>query len=370
MKKFIFIIAVLLLTVSSGVNAADLIGGEFKLENTYYESMKEKHPELMSVFNLELDQQTWNGGFHIDLKFSDDLNKNQLEIALNEAYINYYGDDYDLHFGKQLISWGTAAEFNPTDNINPMNPEDIFGDKQVLTMLKGNYYLNNNYELSGVIIPFHRPVKDSFNFMGNEFKVEAVEDDLANTEYAIKLSGKGIEGFDYSLSYYHGFEDIPTAVIKMTPGGPVPDKIYFREYSIYGVDFATSHKGVGYWLEAAYTVPEQGDEYYSSVIGADYKFENGFYLEGQLIYQKDKFLNENVIIQQGLEKEFARIHNFKLGSLYNLDTEGYMIKPQFEFSLDDNLILNLSYTESEGDLMGNEIFNLESGLNMDLTYSF
>ncbi len=372
MKKYsIFILTLLLISVLTVVVAADdLIGGEFILEADHYETDEDKHPQFGSKLKLELEKIGWTTGFHVGMTASSQFEGDMLDFELNEAYFDYYGDNYDFRLGKQLVSWGTAVEFNPTDNLNPVDPGDFAGDKRPVVMAQGNYYPGNNYQLTAIVIPYHEPVTDKVDFGEMEFEASPVEDNFASTEYGVKFSGRGINGFDYSLSYFTVFEDIPTVKIIQTPQGPAPGEIYYRPYNVIGADLATSYEGIGLWAEGAYFIPGTGEEYLSMVVGADYKFANNFYLEGQLIYQENQFNMENKLIQTAVERPFAGIHNFRLASVYNLDTEGYMIKPEVEFSLADATLLTASYQYNEGELLQGGMINNDSRLNLSLAYSF
>src|SRR5690606_22431616 len=84
-------------------------------------------------------------------------------IDLDEAYVDYYGTDFDLRFGKQRIVWGTAMQMNPTDVINPPSPQDPLGDKQAILAAELDYYFGNYYKLTGVWVPFFQPAVNQIN---------------------------------------------------------------------------------------------------------------------------------------------------------------------------------------------------------------
>lgn len=60
---------------------------------------------------------------------------NPWNLDIREAYAEVFGflsDNLDLKIGRQRIAWGTGDQFNPTDNLNPYDVEDIldFGRHQ------------------------------------------------------------------------------------------------------------------------------------------------------------------------------------------------------------------------------------------------
>ena len=378
-NKYVTIILLLTIVVFaySQVDAQNLLSGEYLLHINYLEDTEEL--ESISILNLSFDKSNWTTAYHLDLDYKVNLKDSSNDITLNEAYFDYYGEDFDLRIGQQVVNWGTAIEYNPTSNLNPLEEIGLMGDKSPIMMINGQYYIDRQYNVQGAIIPYHKPTMEEIYIKNLDQTIQAspIEDDLNNAELALKWTGRGINGFDFSLSYFRGFEDLPTAEIgfNQTPEGPAPyiEDVYYREVSIYGADIATSYKGVGLWTEGAYMVPEDGEEYSSAVIGADYKLENGVYLEGQAIYIKDKLENENIIIQTAIENTFKQIHEFRLGTLYNIETKGYLIKPEVEFSLSDATKLSLSYEYFEGKLLNNEMMNKtlgENGLKIELSYSF
>lgn len=378
-RKYVVVLLLLTLFLFAHyqVEAQDLLSGEYRFHSNYLEEKEEI--KYLSILNLSFDKGNLTTAYHLDLDYEVNFKKSSNDIKLNEAYFDYYGKDFDLRIGQQVVNWGTALEYNPTSNLNPLEKIGLMGEKKPIMMFQGQYYINSQYNIQGVLIPYHIPTMEQLyiNKLDQTIQASSVKEDLSNVEYAIKWTGRAINGFDFSLSYFNGFEDLPTADIgfSQTPNGPKPniEDVYFREASIYGADLATSYKGIGLWAEGAYVVPKNGKKYNSVVIGADYKLKNGVYLEGQIIYIKDKLENENTIIQTAIENTFKQVHNFKLGSVYNTDTNGYLIKPEVDFSLADATNLIISYEYYEGELLNNDMMNRNIGhnrLNIELSYSF
>jgi len=354
--------------------ASDLLKGEFSLYSTF-QGEGRSIPDLNTRFDLIFAEGDWDNEFFVELNYAGNLQHNDFNLDLGEAYYKYYGDNYDLGIGQQVISWGTAVEFNPTDNINPVESPELFTGKRPIPMFYGTYYLNNNYSISGVFVPFHQPVMTTVNIQENEFAAKKVAGDWQNSKYALKFSAKGIKGVDYSLSYLHGFEDLPTIGRLETPLGPQPDptNIYFRKYDIIGADIASSYQGVGFWGEAAYFHPEEGEGYYSAVLGADYKFAGGYYLEGQIIYKKDQMLNENILLQGAVEKDLLTIHTFRTGMVYNPETKGIVLKPEINLSLTDEACLKVDYQFIDGEPLKtnmNILPPMKDSLGVELWYAF
>ncbi|MFV1979895.1 MAG: DUF1302 family protein [Rhodothermia bacterium] len=241
------------------------------------------------------------------------------DLSLWEAYAELTGflfDDLDVRVGKQRIAWGRADRFNPTDNLNPDDFSDLidFGAKIPTWAIKATYYLGD-LELTGVwlpsVIPILLPRGGTSLFLGIESTtirdtliVPSAE--IKNSMFAFKVGGV-FEGWDYSLSYFNGFDDLP-AVSKVVVGGngrgPTPEymELVFPRLEVLGADLATDLGGIGFWGEAGVFWQEEiitrtydGTGYSASVtlddrpyvkytVGGDYTFPGGFYVNGQLVH--------------------------------------------------------------------------------------
>ena len=70
------------------------------------------------------------------------------EINLREAYINVYTGSFDFRVGHQIVVWGRADGYNPTNNLTPQNmlirsPDE--DDKR-----EGNFLFRTNWTISPI----------------------------------------------------------------------------------------------------------------------------------------------------------------------------------------------------------------------------
>ncbi|RME50008.1 MAG: hypothetical protein D6795_10820, partial [Deltaproteobacteria bacterium] len=82
-------------------------------------------------------------------------------IESEELYLDLYGWPFswlDLRIGKQTLVWGTADQFNPTDNLNPDDFEDPleFGKNIANNMIRADAYFGEN-TLTLVVVPVFKP---------------------------------------------------------------------------------------------------------------------------------------------------------------------------------------------------------------------
>lgn len=351
-----------LLLLAAPIYAVD-IGGEFNL-GADYDFDQDEQANMIADLELDFGSSNMTSAFNVTLGLNQIWPSGETDINLRDAYVDYYGENFDLRAGKQLVNWGTAVGYNPTDNINPLNLADPTGDKKSLLMIKGDYYFDYNYSVTGVLVPFYQqlikgeitlpqPLPDGTDSV----EIESPSRDLEEVEYGLKFNAQGVKGFDFSFSIYQGQEQIPTIRYEQTPMGPLPESAYYRRYTVFGADMASDYRGVGLWAEGAYMLPETGDNYGSLVMGADYNFESGQYMLGQVIFLQSPQGEDNVIVQSALESPFADYHNARLAAAYNFSTDGYMLKPEVEFSLANAVSLTVDYTYQTG-----QVFALNSEL--------
>ncbi len=345
-------LGVLLLLVLTGMAAAapldisgsvttDMVVG---LEEPYYLSPG-------SELELKFDHFVGSAAFHVGAKgyYNDGF-----QVELDEAYLDYYAQQFDLRVGKQRFSWGTALQINPTDILNPVDVQNPMADKQAVYAVAADYYIGQSTKLTAVWIPVFKPAFDEIPhplMPGTVITPKEVEPRLENSELGLRASFFGLNGWDLSLSYFRGWEDFPTPCIE--PGQPPQIKALFQKVQMFGFDTATTIGDMGLWAEGAYFLPEPQDAkgYYQFILGGDYGFQNGLVLIGQYYHHSAGEGTNNIIL--AAEYPFGLLHSARLGAMYNLDSNEYMLSPEIALSLADSTLLSLGvqyFSGSPGDL--------------------
>lgn len=295
--------------------------------------------------NSKFYSEVWlrNIGLPKITQSSDLYNKGIIDpynIEIREAYIQLYGvltKNLDVSIGRQRIVWGTADKLNPTDNLNPLDLEDVldFGRRRGSDAINLNYYIKNDFSLQGVFIPFFLPANMPVGIFSNALNssmespqgmiLKEFSDTLLMPEYNLRESStaglkfKGFaKGVDFSASYVWGYDGLPfvtknTFVPVDTLGGTsINSQLSYTRTHIIGADLATSIAGIGFWAEAAAFIPENDvimtndlsafyptspvpvtqdslildktKPYLKYVIGCDYNFANGSYLNFQYMH--------------------------------------------------------------------------------------
>ena len=255
-------------------------------------------------------------------------------LDIREAWLDLYGfllPQMDLRIGRQVITWGRGDRLNPTRSLNPLDLEDVwdFGRYHGVEAVKLDYYLNNDFFLQGVYVPFFRPAtlprgdlsaafSGQFGAMPGTGKMQ-VSDSLilpelrpaSSSSFGFKAGGF-LLGFDLSVSYALTHDGLPlpsSAVVSLTDtvgNMMVQTELIFPRYHIAGADLAGSLAGIGIWAEGAMLVPAEeyllntdlssiglpGIEsvalekkpFFRYLIGADYTFRDGSYLNFQFLH--------------------------------------------------------------------------------------
>jgi len=294
--------------------------------------------------NSKFHSEVWlrNIGLPAITSSSDLYNKGIIDpynLEIREAYIQLNGfltKNLDLTVGRQRIAWGTADVINPTDNLNPYDMEDIldFGRHRGSDALNLQYYLNNNFSLQAVFIPFFQPANLPVGIFANSLTssmgmppgmtLQSYSDTILMPKYNLGESasyGFRIKGFaggvDFSLSYVLGWDGLPNNTanvivpVDILGGVHVDSELSYGKNHIIGADLATSIAGIGFWAEAAAFIPEkdivmsndlsalfpgspdpviadstilEAKPYVKFVVGGDYFFSEGSYLNLQYIH--------------------------------------------------------------------------------------
>ena len=355
---------------------------------------------------------------------STQLNNKDLTSSYNidfrEAYVELYGflfEDLDIRIGRQRIAWGAADKLNPTDNLNAYDMEDIwdFGRHHGSDAIKMTYYIND-YSLEGVYIPFFRPVTLPMGDWAAAFNPEmtlpmgmilkSFSDTLITPQHNLKESavaglkfGGLLLGYNFSLSYVYGRDGLPLANYNtFTPvdtlgGVNIKTSMFFPRMHIIGADLAGSIGSIGIWAEGAAFIPDEAitmstdlsafypmspvpviqdtiiledKPYFKFVIGTDYTFGDGSYLNFQYLHG---FIHErgkdaiNDYFMAGFEKKFFD-EQLKLtplaGGFIVADWEdiknnyAFIYAPMVSYYPNDNAEINFGVRLLEG--KGNNMF--------------
>ncbi len=131
-----------------------------------------------------------------------DNNRSQNNVRLDRLNAKYQTDNWQVTFGRQVISWGNGLAFQPLDLFNPFSPTAIDTDYKVGDdMLYGQYLFESGADLQALTV-FRRNVttdkidSDYFSHAAklHFFKDEYEIDLMAARHYLDEVAGFGIVG--------------------------------------------------------------------------------------------------------------------------------------------------------------------------------
>jgi len=276
-------------------------------------------------------------------------------LEFREAYLDLYQfifKNLDIRIGRQIITWGTADKLNPTSNISPDDLEDIFnfGEQLGTNAIKASYYWGD-VTFTGIFIPIFTPAVLPYGNFSNALStqmdlpdgmtVRDLSDNIVlpgtkvseSSQYAFKAAFSLFD-YDISLSYYNGRDDLPIAKkVTISPidlAGTVDIKteLFYPKIQVVGGDFAGTIGSIGVWGEGALFFSEKVEldtfiptsvgllsektlilddkPYFKYVLGCDYTFNSGLYLNIQYIHgfmhERGSMLNDYLVFR--FEKKF------------------------------------------------------------------
>jgi hypothetical protein len=216
-------------------------------------------------------------------------------LEANAAYVDIYKilPHLDLRIGRQVVVWGTADKFNPTNNVNTLDLSDplLFGKALANNMIRADWNPWGDIIITAVWVPIFRPAQvprtapiavtepqrpapvqeeDIRRQLGtfatlyppSHINVNTMQPDpsIENSQVGVRAAGR-LLGMDLSVSYYHGRWGIPTPAWAVNkPNGVVDVAVMWPRMDVVGADLAGSIeklKGLGYWVEAAVFFPQK-----------------------------------------------------------------------------------------------------------------
>ncbi|RJP73948.1 MAG: hypothetical protein C4532_03755 [Candidatus Abyssobacteria bacterium SURF_17] len=322
---------------------------------------------------LWLDDDDYAEGFVDELE-DDDVKRNKFNLP--EFFVDLYFDNLDMRVGKQVVAWGKADSINPTDNVNPQDLSNLFGQDQEIGVpaVKLDYYIGD-FTIEGVFVPTFTPAR--LPPLDSRLSVVDISDiplpindpdlpsnNIDNSQYAIRVLTT-YRGWDFSASFYDGFNDFPN--VRLDPDFPLPSLTpVYNKLRVIGGDFATTFGRWGAHGEAAQFLSDGDveDSYLQYVLGIDFRqsdivFDHDLFAiveyigehvtnEGESTFPIQTEAMVNRVFSNSLfvhiEYEFSDYFRLDFEGMVNLDNgEDYFLKPEFSYDINDNLTIALGF---------------------------
>jgi hypothetical protein len=313
-------------SVGSWYNYQELPVGIDRNENIFGLRLKAQHGDFAGVADLDLVLY----GYAQDIEGVDDLSRREkvdpYRFEAHRLYVevkDLFVPGFDLRVGQQLILWGVGDQFNPTNNLNADDVEDVllFGEQQGNLMVRADYWVDDDWSITGVLVPVFKPallprsgglalampdripIVDDYvrhrlhtelgaaRVLANHptvvrnIDIELPEMTPENMQMSYRIGGT-IGEQDVALSYYRGRTDFPIAKRNLNTQDSTPAcnpddaadcidgtidtdvTLHYPEMHVYGFNLAGELptdkiadflSAIGYRLEAALIVPERAE---------------------------------------------------------------------------------------------------------------
>lgn len=197
------------------------------------------------------------------LRYGYDGQEARLAVDLREAYVNAYLGPVDIRVGHQIIVWGRADAFNPTNQLMPIDLRirSPLEDDRRLGNLGVRMFLNfAPVRIEGVWLPLYSPVRIPAVPLHDVITIEdaRVRPDLSKGLGAGRFHLE-LAKFEMSASYIYGRSPLPGLAFG---GYDVGDNAYLRvvrtpyKQHVAGFDFSTAIGNIiGIRGEIAYRHP-------------------------------------------------------------------------------------------------------------------
>jgi hypothetical protein len=210
--------------------------------------MKAGYGELALKFRVQKEQY---GDAYAELRFRNglqgDVQTNIIDVR--EAYVNGYFGPFDLRLGKQIVVWGRADAFNPTNNITPNDlriRSPVEDDRRVGNVGARGFLNFQPFRLEGVWMPL---------YVASELPAYQLPQYVyfGNTRYPQPNLDKGLgagrlhlelPAIEMSASFVHGYAPLPGLTLQSYTYGVTPQQVLVSrtayEQNVVGFDFSTA----------------------------------------------------------------------------------------------------------------------------------
>lgn len=317
---------------------------------------------------LELTIDEALGSFDVlaTVRLDHDSRTDNARLDMNEASLVWYGHDWRVNVGRQVVNWGMALKLNPLNVVNPVDVTDHEMNLVPVQSVAVTHYPNPDWEVTAVWIPEFRPAVDAMPGLP-ALPTERPAAIFGNSEVAGRALYRGL-GYDLSVIGFYGWDDFPH--MRMGPNGP---GLKFDRAAAVGVGYASGLGNAGLWAEGRYTTyPDDDDRerIIEALLGGDYSFANGITWLGQMRVHDDSVNPGQLQLMTTFAGDWASIHAWRFGLMVDPDAKTWSARPEVEFSLADAVTLTAYASIANGGDSAPAVFTQPDQIGMSLAATF
>lgn len=346
----------------------------------------EYETELAEDVELFIDSRVWVDDDDYAVGAIEELEDDQPKrhiLDVTEAYVDMYFDRIDLRVGKQIVKWGKADVFNPTDNINPDDYSTLTNDEPIGVVAAKMNYWADEWSAEFIYVPTFTPSRfpprgTRFDLVPQMLPLPLLDlkerpDTIQDSQYGIRLKTTQ-QGWDFSLSWYDGVNAFPG--VEVVPIGVPPflglEPVNHR-LRVLGGDFATTSGNFGFHGEAGWFMSDghREDDFLQYVLGIDYTWTDVFRdhdifaifeYAGEIVTAEATSSLPGADLQRAFDNTFAanidyevsEFLHYKLRWIYNFTgDDNFLVEPEVEYEVNDHLTVTAGFDVIAG---GRETF--------------
>ncbi len=378
---------------------------DLKEENPYEDQSLDHEFLLLESRFFPSDRLSGRIGIKLDRLAFHGHGKTREEITplLWETYLRFEGENFEITLGNQIIRWGKADEISVLDNLSRQDLRELFtlrapDRRRPWPWLRMRYF-TSSWTLEGVFTLF--PLTPRRYDFGSDWAIfDHLREELAdspfshlvtlaldkqklvpslrNAEFGFRLE-KTWRDFDLAFSFLHAHNRSFYPFVKRFPlkglvlkhpGDPLQDllkqwprlslvsnRIETRipQDNIFGFSFETTYGGAGIRGEIAYhtsrvflkkDLTSVRKPYWRAIVGFDYRFESGLYLNLQFLTQRIIHYSDQILFDPRLDSYvFLRLSRgfwrdfltLRADTVCGITTRSYYFNPELAYKLTDSI---------------------------------
>jgi hypothetical protein len=183
----------------------------------------------------------------------------QGDASVRELFVKASVGRVDVSVGRQVIAWGRADAFNPTDSVGPRDYKRLAVEdsdqRDGADVVSAQWFPSEGWSVQTLWLPDFRGDRVPLRtFPGESLSANSPR---SRSQYAVKLDRTGGR-VDWSLSWFDGVDRLPDlALVAQQPGG-IAVALSNHRVRTLGADFSTSAAEVTWRGEVGWSQRDAG----------------------------------------------------------------------------------------------------------------
>lgn len=240
----------------------------------------------------------------VDAMATSVLIEDSLRAALREGYVGAMGHGLEVRLGQQIVPWGNASSFNPTDLLSSADHTFFAADTEVrrlgAPMLWASYTPLEGaspFSFTGVVVPVFTSTRP---LVPRDIVPQGVIDEglvrpepsLAHAEVAGRVRYAGAL-WDAAIMGFHGWNHVPEYELRSIGATDVTVRRRHRAIDAVGAEASASAGSWVFRVESAYVWtdnasgedPERQPSHWDTVVGVERPFFDRLRVQGELVFR-------------------------------------------------------------------------------------